>query len=69
MFSYESLEIWKLSIKYAKAVYSITSKFPKSELYGLVSQLRRASISISANIAEGSGAVGLKDRLNYLDND
>lgn len=67
MFAYESLDIWKLAIAYAKNIYSITYRFPKSEYYGLVSQLRRAAISISANIAEGSGSTSLKDRLNFLD--
>lgn len=67
MFSYENLEIWQLAIEYAKTIYSITSKFPKSEQYGLSSQLQRAAVSISANIAEGSGATGLKDKLNFLD--
>ena len=56
MFSYENLEIWQLAIEYAKIIYNITNKFPKSEQYGLSSQLQRAAVSISANIAEGSGA-------------
>lgn len=67
MFSYEKLEIWQLAIVYAKQIYITTKHFPDEEKYGLVSQLRRAAISISANIAEGSGAITLKDRLNYLD--
>lgn len=67
MFSYEKLEIWQLAINYAKFIYNISKTFPKDELYGLVNQLRRAAVSISANIAEGSGAIGTKDRLNYLD--
>ena len=67
MFAYESLEIWKISVKFAKNVYKITEKFPKNELFGLTSQLRRASVSISANIAEGSGSTSIKDKSNYLD--
>lgn len=67
MFSYESLEIWQLSIIYAKKIYTVTNTFPKFEQYGLTSQLHRAAISISANIAEGSGSTGKKDKLNYLD--
>lgn len=67
MFSYEKLEIWQLAISYAKGIYKITSSFPDEEKYGLISQLRKATISISANIAEGSGSVTLKERLNYLD--
>ena len=67
MFTYESLDIWKLSILFAKRIYQTTDTFPKSEVFGLSSQLRRASVSISANIAEGSGATGVRDKLNYLD--
>ncbi|MDO8639145.1 MAG: four helix bundle protein [Candidatus Daviesbacteria bacterium] len=67
MFVYESLEIWQLAVEYAKEIYKITTKFPITERYGLSSQLQRAAVSISANIAEGSGAVGIRDRLNYLD--
>lgn len=67
MFSYEKLEIWQLAIEYAKDVYRITRSFPNYELYGLVSQLQRAVISISANIAEGSGSSSTKDQINFLD--
>lgn len=67
MFAYESLEIWKLAVIFAREIYKITNKFPRSEVYGLTNQLRRAVVSISANIAEGSGATGTKDKLNYLD--
>lgn len=67
MFTYESLDIWKLAIDYAKSVYKVTDKFPKSEIYGLTNQLRRAAVSISANIAEGSGASSVNDKTHYLD--
>ena len=67
MFSYESLDIWKLSVEYAKTIYRVTDKFPKSEIYGLTNQLRRAAVSISANIAEGSGASSINDKTHYLD--
>lgn len=67
MFTYESLDIWKLAVEYAKTIYRVTDKFPKSEIYGLTNQLRRAAVSISANIAEGSGASSVNDRLHYLD--
>lgn len=67
VFSYESLEIWQLGIAYAKRIYLVTNDFPKSEQFGLISQLRRAAISISANIAEGSGSTSVKEKLKYLD--
>lgn len=54
MFRFEELEIWKLAIKYAKDCYRIAEKFPKNEQFSLSDQLRRAAISISNNIAEGS---------------
>ena len=54
-FKFENLNIWKESIKFASEVYALTKKFPKSEQYGLTSQLNRAAVSISLNIAEGEG--------------
>lgn len=55
MRNYKELEIWKKSKDIVIDIYKVTSDFPKSELYGLTSQIRRAGISISANIAEGNG--------------
>ncbi|MCA9098273.1 MAG: four helix bundle protein, partial [Planctomycetaceae bacterium] len=46
--------VWRKSVQYAALIYEITAKFPKHEMYGIVSQLRRASVSISSNIAEGN---------------
>jgi four helix bundle protein len=54
MFRFEELEIWKLSVSYGKDCYKIASLFPKYEIFALSDQLRRASLSISNNIAEGS---------------
>ena len=50
---YKDLEVWKLGIKQCVAVCRITKTFPRDELYGIVSQMRRAAVSIPANIAEG----------------
>ena len=50
---YKDLRVWQKGIEIADKIYSITDGFPKSELYGLVSQMRRASVSISSNVAEG----------------
>lgn len=52
-FPFENLEVWQKSMSLAKVVYELTVDFPKSELYGLSSQLQRAVVSISSNIAEG----------------
>jgi four helix bundle protein len=52
--NHKNLDVWQLSIKLVSNIYSITNNYPKEELFGLVSQTRRAAVSISANIAEGS---------------
>ena len=53
--SVENLEIWREGIEIAKMAYQVTSSWPKHEQYGLISQVRRAAVSIPANIAEGVG--------------
>ncbi len=53
--SYRDLRTWKLAMDLCWEIYRTTATFPKDELYGLVSQLRRASVSIPSNIAEGKG--------------
>ena len=51
--SYKELIVWQKSFKLVKNIYKITENFPKSEIYGLTSQMRRSSVSIPSNIAEG----------------
>lgn len=53
---FRKLTVWQRSIEFVTFIYQLTSIFPKEEKYGLIDQIRRASISISLNIAEGSGA-------------
>ncbi|MBU0520022.1 four helix bundle protein [bacterium] len=53
MQSFRDLRIWKLGIKLVKSIYATTQTYPKSELYGLSSQMQRAAVSIPSNIAEG----------------
>lgn len=60
------LEVWQLGRELAKEVYSITREFPSDEAYGLTSQLRRASVSIPANIAEGWGRQSDGSFAHYL---
>ena len=55
MFRFEKLEVWQLAVEFADKVYTVTSRFPEAERFGLTSQMRRASVSISLNVAEGSG--------------
>ena len=66
MFKFEELDIWKESINYASRIYKITESFPAEEKFGLVTQLRNAVISISLNIAEGSGRYHNKDFIRFL---
>lgn len=51
--SYKEPKVWQKSVELTKEIYLITAKFPRSELYGLTSQMRRASVSVPSNIAEG----------------
>jgi four helix bundle protein len=55
MKDFKKLKVWEKSHHLALKVYGVTAKFPKEELYGLTSQMRRSSISIPTNIAEGCG--------------
>jgi len=63
--SYRDLKVRQCSMKLALGVYGTTSQFPKSELYGLVSQMRRAAVSIPSNIAEGKGRMTDRDRAHF----
>lgn len=60
------LKVWQEAMKLAKEIYGVTSKFPKSETYGLTSQMRRAAISVPSNIAEGAARSGDKEFLQFL---
>jgi four helix bundle protein len=63
--SYRDLKVWQYSMKLVISVYAITRQFPKEELYGLVSQMRRAAVSIPSNIAEGKGRLTDRDRIHF----
>lgn len=65
-FNCENLEVYKISRLLILEIYNITKKFPADEKFGLISQLRRATISISLNIAEGSGKISKKDFANFI---
>ncbi len=64
---YKDLEIWKESIKLVADIYKITEAYPKNEVFGIVSQIRRAAISIPSNIAEGTVKHSDKETLRFLD--
>ena len=66
MHKFKELEIWKRSRLFCLEIYKITSQFPESEKFGLTNQLRRASVSIPSNIAEGSSRSSNKDFERFL---
>ncbi|MDX2016143.1 MAG: four helix bundle protein [Planctomycetota bacterium] len=64
--SYRDLDAWKVGMDIARGAYTLTRSFPKDELFGLTSQLRRAAVSIPANIAEGHGRESTQDFMRFL---
>jgi len=64
--SYRELEVWQFGMDLAENCYRITRTFPKDELFGMTSQIRRAVVSIPANIAEGQGREGTKEFQHHL---
>ena len=64
--TYRDLVVWQKAMTYITAIYETTKVFPKEEVYGLVSQLRRSAISIPSNIAEGFGRRSRADYVRFL---
>lgn len=67
IYSFEKLQVWQISRSLVKSVYIITKQFPDDERFGLISQLRRAAVSIVSNLAEGSGKSSMKDQIRYVE--
>src|SRR5262249_2206441 len=63
---YRELIVWQKAMALAKLCYQVTKSFPKDELFGMISQIRRAAASIPANIAEGNGRPHIKEYLHHL---
>lgn len=63
---HNKLIVYKLSVDWAVRIYEVTKSFPSSELYGLTNQLRRAAVSITANIAEGAARNSTKEYIRFL---
>ncbi len=61
MFNFEKLDVWQEAIQFADLVYELTGNFPDEERFGLTNQMRRAAVSVSSNIAEGSSRVSRTD--------
>lgn len=64
-YSFEKLIVWQEARVLVKSIYTITRSFPKEEIFGITSQMRRAAISICSNIAEGSGRTTKPDQTNF----
>lgn len=67
MFRFEKLDVWRKSVEFADQVYVVTKSFPSDERFGLTSQMRRAAVSVSSNIAEGSGRASDKDFAHFVE--
>jgi four helix bundle protein len=65
MNGYKDLIVWQKGMNVAESVYALTKKFPKDELFGIVSQMRRAAVSIPSNIAEGWRRKGEKEKSHF----
>lgn len=65
--NFHNLKIYQRAISYSVEIYTLSRKFPRDELYGLASQIRRAAISVAINIAEGSGNSSEKEFRRYLE--
>ena len=67
MHNYKELKVWQKARELVKFIYILTGKFPKEEVHGIISQMRRAVVSISSNIAEGSGHSSKKIFIRFLE--
>jgi four helix bundle protein len=66
MKTHKDLEVWQKSISLVTALYSLTAKYPTNEMYGIISQIRRAAISIPSNISEGAARNHRKEFIHFL---
>ena len=64
--SYKDLRVWQMGVEVVQECYELTRKFPKEELFGMTSQIRRASVSVPANIAEGYGRDSRGEYVQFL---
>ena len=67
MFRFEKLDVWQKVVGFADRIYEVTRQFPSDERFGLTSQMRRASMSISSKIAEGSGRSSNRDFVRFVE--
>jgi four helix bundle protein len=64
--AHKKLDAWKISIELVKEIYRLTASFPKEEMYGLVSQMRRAAVSVPSNLAEGAARKNNREFVQFL---
>lgn len=67
LYGFEKLDVWHNALSLAKSIYLITNDFPNFEKYGLSSQIQRAAVSISSNIAEGTGRTSAKEQKRFVE--
>jgi four helix bundle protein len=67
MFNFEKLDVWQEAINFADSVYALTRTFPEAERFGLTNQMRRAAVSISSNLAEGSSRSSRPDFARFVE--
>ena len=67
-YQFEKLDVWKIGMKVVQKVYNLSKKFPKDEQFGLTNQMRRAAVSITLNLAEGTGRMTKKDFASFVRN-
>lgn len=65
MLEFEKLEVYRKAIEFSNSVYEITKEFPQHEQFGIVSQLRRAALSVALNLAEGAGRFNKKEKRHF----
>lgn len=65
--AHKKLDVWKKSMKFVQDIYLFTESFPKTEIFGITNQLRRASVSVVSNIAEGSSRSSVRERKRFYE--
>ena len=67
VFAFEQLDVYKVARAYVRNIYSLSEKFPHKEDFALMSQIRRAAVSITSNIAEGTSRFSVKDKSHFIE--
>lgn len=66
-YSFEKLEVWQLSRRLIKEIYILTKDYPETEKYGITNQIRRAAVSVSNNLVEGSSRRSINDKKRFIE--